>query len=107
MVGQVDIAPAVEHVDVQGTSVSVHGVSAAALPARPLSRTAHADDGPEVQPAQQMAMGRSSGRIVAAGCGSSGRRGAEKIAGKRSLDAQPNLLAAILRLTLPRVSALS
>jgi hypothetical protein len=46
MVGLIDIAPSVETIDVEGTSVAVHGVSAkglAHLP-RPLSRVAHADD---------------------------------------------------------------
>jgi len=32
MVGLIDIAPSVETVDLQGTSVTVHGVSAKGLP---------------------------------------------------------------------------
>ena len=45
--------------------------------------------------------------IIAAGCGYPGDNAAETVAGNLSLDIQADLLAAILRLTLPKVSALS
>jgi hypothetical protein len=40
--------------------------------------------------------------IIAAGCGYPGDDQAEAVAGKLSLDAQADLLASILRLTLPK-----
>jgi hypothetical protein len=50
-----------------------------------------------VQPEQLMAIG---GDAVA--CGYPGDETAETVAGKLSLDAQADLLAAVLRLTLPK-----
>ena len=105
MVGLIDIAPAIETVDVQGTSVTVHGVSAKGL-ASLLGRFPELRmlmTGQEVQTEQLMAMGGDAvAAVIAAGCGYPGDETAETVAGKLSLDAQADLLAAILRLTLPK-----
>jgi hypothetical protein len=105
MVGLIDIAPAIETVDVHGTSVTVHGVSAKGL-ASLLGRFPELRmlmTGQGVQTEQLMAMGGEAvAAIIAAGCGFPGDETAETVAGKLSLDAQADLLAAILRLTLPK-----
>ena len=50
-----------------------------------------------------MAMGGDAvAAIISAGCGYPGDEKAEAVAGKLSLDAQADLLASILRLTLPK-----
>jgi hypothetical protein len=98
MVGLVDIAPAVETVD-------VHGISAKGL-AFLLSRYPELRmlmSGQEVQSDRLMAMGGDAvAAVIAAGCGYPGDEAAETAAGKLSLDAQADFLAAILRLTLPK-----
>ena len=105
MVGLIDIAPAVETVDVQGAPVAVHGVSAKGI-AQLLGRFPELRmlmTGQQVETEQLMAMGGDAvAAIIAAGCGYPGDETAEAVAGKLSLDAQADLLAAILRLTLPR-----
>jgi hypothetical protein len=59
--------------------------------------------GQEVQTEQLMAMGGEAvAAVIAAGCGYPGDETAETVADKLSLDAQADLLAAILRLTLPK-----
>jgi hypothetical protein len=59
--------------------------------------------GQEVQADQLLAMGGDAvAAIIAAGCGYPGDNTAETIAGTLSLDVQADLLAAILRLTLPK-----
>jgi hypothetical protein len=59
--------------------------------------------GQEVEAAQLMAMGGDAvSAVIAAGCGYPGDEKAEAVAGKLSLDAQADLLASILRLTLPK-----
>src|SRR3954452_9356317 len=105
MVGLIDIAPATETVQAQGKPVTVHGVSAKGL-AHLLARFPELRrlmTGQEVQTDQLLAMGGDPvSEIIAAGCGSPGDNAAEAIAGNLSLDIQADLLAAILRLTLPR-----
>ena len=105
MVGLIDIAPRVETIDVQGTSVAVHGVSAKGL-AHLLGRFPELRmlmTGLEVEAPALMAMGGDAvAAVIAAGCGYPGDEQAETVAGKLSLDAQADLLAAILRLTLPK-----
>jgi enoyl-CoA hydratase/carnithine racemase len=105
MVGLVDIAPAVECVDVQGTPVSVHGVSAKGL-AGLLGRYPELRmlmTGKEVGADQLLAMGGDAvAAIIAAGCGYPADDKAESVAARLSLDAQADLLAVILRLTLPK-----
>lgn len=105
MVGLIDIAPNVETVEVQGASVTVHGVSAKGL-AHLLGRFPELRmlmTGLEVETAQLMVMGGDVvAAIIAAGCGYPADEKAEAVAGNLSLDAQADLLAAILRLTLPK-----
>ena len=105
MVGLVDIAPAVECAEVQGTPVSVHGISAKGL-AGLLGRYPELRmlmTGKEVGTDQLLAMGGDAvAAIIAAGCGYPGDDKAESVAAKLSLDAQADLLAVILRLTLPK-----
>jgi hypothetical protein len=56
-----------------------------------------------VEATQLIALGGEAvAAIIAAGCGYPGDEKAEAIAGSLSLDAQADLLAAVLRLTLPR-----
>ena len=104
MVGLVDIAPAIECVEVQGTPVSVHGISAKGL-AGLLGRYPELRmlmTGQEVGTDQLLAMGGDAvAAIIAAGCGYPADEKAESVAAKLALDAQADLLAVILRLTLP------
>jgi hypothetical protein len=104
MVGLIDIAPKVEMIDVQGTPVAVHGVSAKGL-ANLLSRFPELRklmSGQEVEAEQLMAMGGDAvAAIIAAGCGYPGDEKAEAVAGRLAIDTQADLIAAILRLTLP------
>jgi hypothetical protein len=59
--------------------------------------------GQEVETEQLMAVGGDAvAAIIAAGCGYPGDENAETIASKLSIDAQADLLATILRLTLPK-----
>jgi len=104
MVGLIDIAPRVETVTVQGTPVSVHGISAKGV-AHLLGRFPELRklmSGQEVEADQLMAMGGDAvAAIIAAGCGYPADEKAEAVAGKLAIDAQADLLAAIVRLTLP------
>jgi hypothetical protein len=104
MVGLIDIAPSVETIDVQGTSVAVHGISAKGL-AHLLSRFPELRklmSGHEVEIEQLMAMGGEAvAAIIAAGCGYPGDPAAENVAARLTLEAQVDLLSGILRLTLP------
>ena len=105
MVGLIDIAPKIETIDVQGTSVAVHGISAKGV-AHLLGRFPELRmlmTGQEVETVQLMAMGGDAvAAIISAGCGYPGDEKAEAVAGKLSLDTQADLLASILRLTLPK-----
>ena len=105
MVGLIDIAPSIDIVEVQGTPVTVHGVSASGL-ASLLGRFPDLRKlmtGLEVETAQLMAIGGDAvAAIIAAGCGYPGDEKAEAIAGQLSLDAQADFLGAIMRLTLPK-----
>ena len=104
MVGLIEIAPRVETVDVQGALVAVHGISARGV-AHLLGRFPELRmlmTGQTVEAQKLMAMGGDAvAAIIAAGSGYPGDDKAEDIAGSLSVDAQADLLAAILRLTLP------
>ena len=104
MVGLIDVAPRTETIEAQGASVTVHGISAKGV-AHLLGRFPELRmlmTGQEVQTEQLMTMGGDAvAAIIAAGCGYPGDEKAEIIAGRLSIDAQADLLAAILRLTLP------
>ncbi len=104
MVGLIDIAPRTETVDVQGTLIAVHGVSAKGV-AHLLGRFPELRKlmtGQQVETEELMAMGGDAvAAIIAAGCGYPGDEKAEAVAGRLAIDAQADLLAAIIRLTLP------
>ena len=104
MVGLVDIAPSIETVEIQGTPVAVHGISAKGV-AHLLGRFPELRMlmiGQEVEAAQLMAMGGDAvAAIIAAGCGYPGDEKAEAVAAKLAIDAQADLLAIIVRRTLP------
>lgn len=104
MVGLIDIAPKIETVDVQGAPVAVHGISAKGV-AHLLGRFPELRmlmTGQDVEASQLMSMGGDAvASIISAGCGYPGDEKAEAVAGRLSIDAQADLLAAILRLTLP------
>ena len=104
MVGLIDIAPRIETVDIQGEPVAVHGISAKGV-AHLLGRFPELRKlmtGQAVEADQLMAMGGEAvAAIIAAGCGYPGDEKAEDVAGRLAIDTQADLLAAIVRLTLP------
>ena len=104
MVGLIDIAPRIETVDVQGASVAVHGITARGV-AHLLGRFPELRmlmTGQSVETDRLMEMGGDAvAAIIAAGCGYPGDNKAEIVAASLSVDAQADLLVAILRLTLP------
>jgi len=104
MVGLIDIAPRTETVVVQGTLVSVHGISAKGF-AQLLGRFPELRKlmtGQEVEIEQLMAMGGDVvAAIIAAGCGCPGDQHAENVADGLAIEVQLDLLSATLRLTLP------
>jgi hypothetical protein len=104
MVGLIDIAPRTETVLVHGTPVPVHGISAKSL-AHLLGRFPELRmllTGQEVEIEQLMAMGGDAvAAIIAAGCGYPGDQAAENVAATLTIEAQVDLLSAVLRLTLP------
>jgi hypothetical protein len=104
VVGLIDIAPRTETVEMQGTPVPVHGISARGL-AHLLGRFPELRKlmtGQEVEIDHLMAMGGDAvAAVIAAGCGYPGDQAAENVAGQLSLDAQVDILAATSRLTLP------
>ena len=105
MVGLVDIAPAVERVTVRGQEVEVFGVSAAGI-AMLLGRfpdLRRMFAGRDVGMDDLLAMGGDLvAAIIAAGTGDPGDPVAEEAAGRLGIDEQTDLLAAILRVTLPK-----
>lgn len=104
MVGLIDIAPRTENTDVQGAPVAVHGISAKGV-AYLLGRFPELRklmSGQQVETDALMNIGGDAvAAIIAAGCGYPGDEQAEDVAGKLAIDAQADLLAAIMRLTLP------
>jgi len=105
MVGLVDLAPRTEAVPIEGAEVAVHGISARGL-AYLLGRfpdLRRLMTGQDVGVEQLLASGGEAvAAIIAAGCGAPGEERAEAVAGNLSIDIQADLLAAIVRLTLPR-----
>ena len=105
MVGLIDIAPSVETIDVSGAAVAIHGVSAKGVRAHLLGRFPELRmlmTGQNVEADQLMAMGGDAvAAIIAAGCGYPGDEKAETVAGSLAVAAQADLLAAIMRVTLP------
>lgn len=105
MVGLVDIAPAVERVSIRGQEVEVFGVSAAGV-ANLLARfpdLRRLFSGRDIEVDQLVAMGGELVcAIIAAGTGAPGDEATEAAAGRLSIDEQVDLLATILRVTLPK-----
>ena len=105
MVSLIDIAPAVERVQIRGQEVEVFGISAAGV-ASLLSRfpeLRRAFVGRDVPVDQLLAMGGEIvNAIIAAGTGDAGDEVAEEAAGRLSIDEQADLIAAIARATLPK-----
>lgn len=104
MPGLMDVIPAAAKVAVGDVTLEVRGVSAkgvAYLLGRfPELRALMA--GREVPLPELMAMGGDAvAAIIAAGCGYPGDEAAEQRAGEFAVDAQADLLAAILKLTMP------
>lgn len=105
MVGLIDIVPATLSVSVGGKDVSVNGVSAAGL-AHLLGRFPELRalmSGQEVGTEQLIAMGGDVvGAIIAAGCGYPANEKAEQIGRTLPVGDQADILAAILKLTMPQ-----
>ena len=105
MVDLLDIAPQSETVQIQGNAVSVAGVSAKGV-AYLLGRFPELRKlmvGQTVEANQLMGIGGDAvASIIAAGCGHPGDEKAEEVASKLPVDSQADLLATILRVTLPR-----
>lgn len=104
MAGLLDIAPAVEAVEIRGNAVDVYGVSVKGI-AYLLQRFPELRmmmSGKSVDPEALLAVGGDAvAAIIAAGTGYPGDKQAEEIAGKLALDEQADLLAAIVKLTMP------
>lgn len=105
MPGLLDIAPNVETVDVRGTPVTVYGVSAKgiALLLKRFPELRLMMTGRSVEVERLMEIGGDGvAAIIAAGCGYPGDLEQEEMACRLSIDEQADLLAAILKLTLPK-----
>lgn len=105
MVGLLDIVPAVETVTIGGQAVEVRGVSATGV-ANLLGRFAEirALLAGRIMDADKLLAtgGPVVAAIIAAGCGYPGNPEAEQLAERLPISDQADLLAAILRLTLPQ-----
>jgi len=105
MASLLDIAPLGASVTVRGTAVNVTGVSAAGI-ASLLQRFPELREmmvGREVAPERLMTMGADAvAAIIAAGTGLPGNPEAESVAASLAVEDQADLLAAILKITLPR-----
>lgn len=105
MVGLIDIAPRTEKVEVDGFTLDVRGISAAGV-AHILARFPDIRKmmtGYEIEADRLFEMGGEAvAAIIAAGCGYPGNADAEAKAAELSVDAQAEILEAVLRLTLPK-----
>ncbi len=105
MASLLDIAPLGASVTVRGTAVNVTGVSAAGI-ASLLQRFPELREmmvGREVATERLMTMGADAvAAIIAAGTGLPGNPEAESVAASLAVEDQADLLAAILKITLPR-----
>lgn len=104
MVGLLDIAPLTEKVTVSGKQLAVYGVSAAGL-VNLISRFPEIRqmmNGREVDVASLMNIGGEAiAAVIAAGIGFPGDEKQEAAAGRLPLEAQADILAAIIKVTLP------
>ena len=101
MVSLLDIVPSVETVDVGGEKIAVHGVSATGL-AYLIRRFPELLSGGIGVEMLMSVGGEAVAAVIACGCGYHGNEVAEGKAASFSLDVQADLLAAILRLTMPQ-----
>ena len=101
MVGLLDIVPAAETVDVGGEKIAVHGVSATGL-AYLIRRFPELLSGGISVEMLMSVGGDAVAAVIACGCGHPGNEAAEAVSASFSLDVQADLLAAILRLTMPQ-----
>ena len=105
MASLLDIAPLTETVSVRGTDIPVTGVSAKGI-AHIMARFPEVREmmvGREVSVDRLIELGGDAvGAIIAAGTGNPGDPDHERIAAGLLLEEQADLLAAILRITLPR-----
>jgi hypothetical protein len=102
-----DLAPAPATVRVGTTEISVTGVSVGVIVALlwrfpELQRMMAKAEGEEINAADLMMLGgKATSAIIAAGCGEAGNPEYERVAGSIPAAAQSDLLAAILKLTMP------
>jgi hypothetical protein len=104
MVGLIDIAPAVETVTVRGKPVEVYGVSASGIAylLRKYPELRMLMSGMSIEQDKLFALGGEVvPAIIAAGCGHPGSADHEKAAAMLGVSEQFDLLAAILKLTMP------
>jgi hypothetical protein len=105
MVGLLDIAPLTQTITVRDHPIEVAGVSAKGV-AQLLLRFPELRaliSGREVGLDQLLALGGDIiAAVIAAGCGVPGDERAEAAAGRLGLDDQAELLAAIMKLTMPQ-----
>lgn len=111
MVGLLDIAPLARTVPVSGVDVAVYGVSAEGI-ASLLGRFPQLASmiGMEAEKAQEGVTAEAIikvaptaiAAIIAAGCGYPGNPEAEERAAQLSVDAQLDLISAIIELTMPK-----
>lgn len=105
MASLLDIAPLTETVSVRGTDIPVTGVSAKGI-AHIMARFPEVREmmvGREVSVDRLIELGGDAvGAIIAAGTGHPGDPDHERIAAGLLLEEQADLLAAILRITLPK-----
>lgn len=104
MVGLLDIAPLTEKVSVGGKQLAVYGISAkglVSLIAR-FPEIRQLMNGREVDVGSLMNIGGEAiSAIIAAGCGYPGDDKQEEAAGRLPLETQADILAAIIKVTLP------
>ena len=104
MSGLTEIAPLKASVKVQGTDVSVYGVSAlgVAILFKRFPDLAGLLNGKPIEPASLFDYGAEAvAAIIAAGCGTPGDADAEAVASRLSISDQLALLVEIIELTLP------
>ncbi len=104
MVGLLDIAPVVDTVEVNGEQVSVPGISVhgivSLLQRHPVLQDAMSKG---ITAQNLMATGPDAvAAIIAAGCGNPGNEQVEQIAKTLNMQAQIDLLVAIIRRTMPK-----
>ncbi|TGQ69517.1 hypothetical protein EN829_015040 [Mesorhizobium sp. M00.F.Ca.ET.186.01.1.1] len=104
MVGLLDIAPLTEKVTVSGKQIEVFGVSAAGIASliTDFPEIKKLMSGKEVDVSSLLAMsGDAIAAVIAAGVGHPGDEAYQTAAGRLPLEAQVDILGAIIKVTLP------